>query len=187
MLTNILIALALNTNERLKFNRRAIEYKLKVRFILFVEHLHSQVSPPAGPPRRHYLHILRYTQVDNESTSWDWDGTDRSLLFKQDRSVAETRDVKKQIVNLGDELRREADAIRAEMRRVIEEEVLGEMRAAVAARRAALAAGAPGDDGGAAGGLRAAIGGGIGQGLGIGGGGAGLGGAGDAPGAVLQL
>jgi hypothetical protein len=61
ILTNIMIALALNTNERLKFNRKAVDYKLKVGFILFVEHLLSSLRPPASSACPHYLHILRYT------------------------------------------------------------------------------------------------------------------------------
>lgn len=182
ILTNIMIALALNTNERLKFNRKAIDYKLKVQFILFVEHLLSNLKPPTSSTSRHYLHILRYTQVDHESTSWDWDGTDRSLLFKQDRAVAEARETTRHVATLNDDLKREAESIRAEMRRLIEEEVVAEVRAA--ARRAIAAGGGGGDDGGA-GGLRAGIAGGLGQGMGIGGAGHG-GGAGGA-GEALQL
>lgn len=89
-----MIALVLNTDEKLKFSRRAIEYKLKIEQILFVERLmHWKRS--SGTPK--YLHVLRYSQVDHEEDDQQWDGFSRSLLFKQDKAILEVAALKKEM------------------------------------------------------------------------------------------
>lgn len=94
VLMQVLLALALNTDERLKFTRRANEYKLKVEFILFIERL-LYWKRDLGTPK--YLHVLRYSQVDHEEDESQWDGTDRTLLFKQDKAILEVNQLRQEM------------------------------------------------------------------------------------------